>query len=175
MHREEKKRKFHEAVVNMLFPPSIDDELDDDDSDIIPTERHDNSGDDSSSLPKEDIGDDGNTEFQNKQLTRAQRKRIRKKRLKEESIRRGKMIGPLVLLNNGDGMCSKGGSCGVAKDDALDIQNDQRVGYDAMPSKIEAQPIRDCSKKLKQRRAAKRQAKDAPKSSECDEKDGSVD
>lgn len=95
----------------------------------------DNAGDSYSSLPEEDTNDDGSMEFQKKQLTRAQRKRIRKKRLKEESARRGKMIGPL-FPSNGDVMCYKvEESCGVAKDDALDIQNEGKMGYDAVPSK----------------------------------------
>lgn len=42
---------------------------------------------------------DEEQESEPEKLTRAQRKKIRKKKLKEQAIRRGKLIGPLLPLN----------------------------------------------------------------------------
>lgn len=41
-------------------------------------------------------GEEGEHGYETEKLTRAQRKRIRKKKMKEESILRGKLIGPLM-------------------------------------------------------------------------------
>lgn len=56
-------------------------------------------------------------------MTRAQRKRIRKKKLREESIRRGKMVGPLLLSVDEDE------SAKIQKDETKNSQRNARVDY----------------------------------------------
>ncbi|KAK4584909.1 hypothetical protein RGQ29_022540 [Quercus rubra] len=73
MNREQKRRRFNEALVNMLYPQP-------------PPPP--------SSCSASDGNDDSESGTQ--KLTRAQRKRLRKKKLKEDASRRGKMIGPLL-------------------------------------------------------------------------------
>ncbi|KAJ1414556.1 hypothetical protein SESBI_18806 [Sesbania bispinosa] len=70
-----------------------------------------------------------------KKLSRAQRKKIRKKKLKEETIRRGKLIGPLLPLTPNPAVRSNASEEG----DEMDRAN---------------------SKKMKHRRMAKRLAKE---------------
>lgn len=61
-----------------------------------------------SSTGEEDDDDgEGRLESETLKLTRAQRKRLRRKKLKEDISRRGKIIGPLPLSSNdGEGGCS---------------------------------------------------------------------
>lgn len=64
-----------------------------------------------SSTSEEDDGGggdgEGRLESETPKLTRAQRKRLRRKKLKEDISRRGKIIGPLPLSrNDGEGGCS---------------------------------------------------------------------
>ena len=61
-----------------------------------------------SSCSASDVNDD--SESGQQKLTRAQRKRLRKKKLKEDASRRGKMIGPLLpsMKEVGDDGCTGG-------------------------------------------------------------------
>ncbi|XP_020103836.1 uncharacterized protein LOC109720899 isoform X1 [Ananas comosus] len=101
--REAKRKKFHEALLNLYHPPppppphdspprldeaesvevlyrDTDLEFDPEDGDYARKER--------SSSSESDCG--------SKTLTRAQRKRIRKRKLKEGATVRRKVIGPLL-------------------------------------------------------------------------------
>ncbi|KAG4987718.1 hypothetical protein GLYMA_11G046600v4 [Glycine max] len=104
MNPDDRKRRFNEAIVNMLYPspesPPLPQELKpvetaliDDGSrfDIISGNLDDY---DNASTSGNEEHDSQTTE----KLTRAQRKKIRKKKLKEEAIHRGKLIGPLLPL-----------------------------------------------------------------------------
>ncbi|XP_024028349.1 uncharacterized protein LOC21396204 isoform X2 [Morus notabilis] len=94
--RQEKRRKFNEAVINMLYPPpppqaraadlAVNNFDQDFDSDLVSDSFEESSSSTS--------GDDGESE--SRKLTRAQRKRLRRKKLKTDASRRGKIIGPLL-------------------------------------------------------------------------------
>ncbi|XP_044462707.1 uncharacterized protein LOC123193694 [Mangifera indica] len=105
--REEKRRKFHEAVLNTLYPPpsptqAVDEEekhgdpVEDFDLELTNLDHFIRTG---SSSDGDNEADDDNGEggkYQPQKLTRAQRKRLRKKKLKEDASRRSKIIGPLL-------------------------------------------------------------------------------
>ena len=57
----------------------------------------------SSCSTSDDNDNDDGGESGTQKLTRAQRKRLRKKKLKEDASRRGKIIGPLLPSSNDDG------------------------------------------------------------------------
>lgn len=131
--------------------------------------------------------DNGDGERGPEKLTRAQRKRLRKKKLKEDASRRVKIIGPL-LPSTGDG-CGIGGGDAVlgkeppavrysAADKELDVTVDQSGEEPNTCPRRHEQPHKpsqkdtpgekgECAnqKKLKQRRMAKRVAKERLKSS----------
>ncbi|XP_019444952.1 PREDICTED: uncharacterized protein LOC109348832 isoform X2 [Lupinus angustifolius] len=98
MKQDERKRKFNEAVVNMLYPspppspPQLELEpfIKGSTSDIISGTLDDN--DNASTSGEEEQS------CETEKLTRAQRKKIRKKKLKEEAIHRGRLIGPMLPL-----------------------------------------------------------------------------
>ncbi|KAK4712074.1 hypothetical protein R3W88_006587 [Solanum pinnatisectum] len=100
MKREEKRQKLHEGLLRMLYPPpppppSQEENSDDEPFDIleqgdqIPDQLEKDRGSSSS-------GDQEETDHGPEKLTRAQRKRIRRKKLKEASTRRQNIIGPLL-------------------------------------------------------------------------------
>ncbi|KAB1214925.1 Serine carboxypeptidase-like 18 [Morella rubra] len=108
--------------------------------------------------------DNGDGERGPEKLTRAQRKRLRKKKLKEDASRRVKIIGPL-LPSTGDGCGSGGGDAVLGKEppavrySAADKELDVTVDQSGEKGECANQ------KKLKQRRMAKRVAKERQKSS----------
>ena len=60
-----------------------------------------------SSTSEEDNDGEGRSELETLKLSRAQRKRLRRNKLKDDISRRGKIIGPLPLsINTVDGNCS---------------------------------------------------------------------
>ncbi|WJX55244.1 hypothetical protein P8452_41036 [Trifolium repens] len=134
---DERKRRFNEAIVNTLYPPPSQDF-----EPVIQYQSYPNVISDdceNASTSGEEEEHDSDTE----KLTRAQRKRIRKKKMKEEAIVRGKLIGPLMPL----------------------IQTTQREDDDPPPVRSNASEEGDetaCakSKKIKQRRMTKRVAKE---------------
>ncbi|KAL6587748.1 hypothetical protein OROMI_000726 [Orobanche minor] len=105
MKEAEKQRKFHEALLRMLYPPPPtspsrqEDEEEEEEKTLIEL---------SNDLPEEELeieerysspssghdneGDDGGTE----KLTRAKRKRLRKRKLKEAALQPRKIIDPLL-------------------------------------------------------------------------------
>ncbi|XP_057806801.1 uncharacterized protein LOC131021567 isoform X2 [Salvia miltiorrhiza] len=105
MKGEEKQRKFHEALLKMLYPPPSDSdkeveekEDEQEEANLIqllndPPEEEIENEEPSPSSSDDNDGGDG-------KLTRAQRKRLRKKKLKEADSRRRKIIGPLLPASN---------------------------------------------------------------------------
>uniref|UniRef100_A0A7N0VE05 Uncharacterized protein n=1 Tax=Kalanchoe fedtschenkoi TaxID=63787 RepID=A0A7N0VE05_KALFE len=99
--REERRRRLHEALLDMLYPPpsplpasspppTVEVEINDDEArDRLVDQIPDELDEERSSGPSSEGGGDG-------KLTRAQRKRLRKRKLREDSVRRGNMIGPLL-------------------------------------------------------------------------------
>ncbi|KAJ7944541.1 putative Histone-lysine N-methyltransferase NSD3 [Quillaja saponaria] len=153
MDREEKKRKFNEAVVNMLYPtppppPQV--------SSLCLSEFNSDDLDDSHSSSTSN--DDG-SEPESQKLTRAQRKRLRKKKLKEEASRRGNVIGPLLPLinpNESSDLVGKEESPAVRRNADEDLESGaDKHGETACAN----------SKKVKQRRMTKRITKEKLNSS----------
>ncbi|XP_054809751.1 uncharacterized protein LOC129311446 isoform X2 [Prosopis cineraria] len=164
MNREERKRKFNEAIVNTLFPPPPQYES----PPFHPEEQESNpvqasiQGSGSDAIPdaldgyeSASASGDEVQESESQKLTRAQRKKIRKKKLKEEAIRRGKLIGPL-LPTNGDLDAHEGANHppGVRSNAS---ESQEYCGAD--------EPGPPTSKKVNQRRKAKRMAKGKQNSS----------
>ncbi|PRQ48232.1 hypothetical protein RchiOBHm_Chr2g0108411 [Rosa chinensis] len=145
MRREEKRRKFNEAVLNTLYPPPSPPSppLKDEDVDLNIL-RQDFELESESSATSGD--EDGNGESEIQKLTRAQRKRLRKKKLKEDASRRRQIIGPLLPLTVGEGE---------------NCTPDVRRNASEEPS--DQPPQSGCSNqknKVKQRRKAKKLAKE---------------
>lgn len=101
MKRKEKKERFHDALLHMLYPPPPPPEevgtkdppgisVKDVDLYSFPDEWKEKRGSPSSSCADEGESDGF------KKLTRSQRKRIRKKKLKEAASSRRKIIGPVL-------------------------------------------------------------------------------
>ncbi|WZZ00843.1 hypothetical protein YC2023_073171 [Brassica napus] len=155
--REEKRRKLHEALLETLYPPSsppspssspssvgFDRELYNKSQSIysedyvkIDSSNHEENGDESETKP-----------------SRAQRKRIRKKMLKEEAARRRKVIGPLLPT------------------EMIETREDSDGGEEAscvQPARLNAsekeEKVRfegnDKTKRVKKRREAKKLAKES--------------
>ncbi|CAN4083051.1 unnamed protein product [Withania somnifera] len=148
MKRKEKRQKLHEGLLRMLYPPPPSpppqEEENDDEQlhilerglnlDLIPDELEDDRGSSSSSHQESDHGPE--------KLTRAQRKRIRRKKLKEAASRRQNIIGPLLPTQESDG---KGVNVSTTNEEPQGVREN-------------ANETESCSKqnKLKQRRVAKR-------------------
>ncbi|KAL1354568.1 uncharacterized protein LOC107487641 [Arachis duranensis] len=108
MKPEERKRRFNEAIVNILYPSSPEPETETEPShqpiqqDLKPvdafTQRSPSHAISGSSDDYDNASTSGDEEHDSGtvKLTRAQRKKIRKKKLKEDAIRRGNLIGPLL-------------------------------------------------------------------------------
>ncbi|KAL6952481.1 hypothetical protein U1Q18_050628 [Sarracenia purpurea var. burkii] len=132
MENEERRRKFHESLLNMLYPPPsspphITQGRDEEERvnllrDCLNVDHiSEESGSSSSS-------DDDEGECGSQKLTRAQRKRLRKRKLKRASSHRRKIIGPLLPTNSDDGVVdlrneAQGVRCNVAE--KSDIGNDK--------------------------------------------------
>ncbi|XP_050384755.1 uncharacterized protein LOC126801356 [Argentina anserina] len=147
MRREEKRSKFNEAVVNTLFPPPPPSPPPKDEDVPFNVSRQDFGLEIGSSATSGD--EDGDGESETHELTRAQRKRLRKKKLKEDASRRKQIIGPLLPST-----IDEGGSC------SPDVR---RNAYEE-PSDQPPQP--DCGNqknKVKQRRKAKKLAREREK------------
>ncbi|KAM5576838.1 hypothetical protein ABKV19_007598 [Rosa sericea] len=145
MRREEKRRKFNEAVLNTLYPPPSPPSPPPKDEDVpLNILRQKFELDSGSSATSGD--EDGTGESETQKLTRAQRKRLRKKKLKEDASRRKQIIGPLLPSTVGEGE---------------NCTPDVRRNASEEPSDQPPQP--GCSNqenKVKQRRKAKKLAKE---------------
>ncbi|XP_030455867.2 uncharacterized protein LOC115676962 [Syzygium oleosum] len=173
MRREEKKRKFHEAVLNMLYPPPPSppspphaeggDGAQGAASGGLRGDRFpDEAGDDVGGSRASDVDPDGDGGgCGDQKLTRAQRKRIRRKKLREETARRRKIVGPLLPPGGGGG-CSaeEDGPGDVEEEGAPGVRRNAELGSDDVPREREEAAAFINQKRLKQRRAAKRLARD---------------
>ncbi|XP_065873058.1 uncharacterized protein [Euphorbia lathyris] len=149
MRREEKRRKFHDSLLNTLYPPrpqpqsKADDETPNNttfDVNLIP----DDYGLRTSSTSSSD-NEDGESECAQQKLTRSQRKRLRKQKLKEDVSRRKQVIGPLLPSP------SDGGIAGEQCSPPVRQNADESCGSQS---------------KLKQRRMAKKLGKERLKPSD---------
>ncbi|KAK9097160.1 hypothetical protein Sjap_022657 [Stephania japonica] len=103
MKREEKQRRFHQTLLNILYPPPSS-----------PEEKKEDDGDNGLAATMVDVASSDlnsnygyspsdSSEFESGKLTRAQRKRLRRKKLKQEANSgRRKLIGPLLPSANND-------------------------------------------------------------------------
>ncbi|KAF3621957.1 putative glycosyltransferase 7-like [Capsicum annuum] len=150
MKREEKRQKFHEGLLRMLYPPppSPPSQEENDDEplhlleqrlnlDQIPDELEEDKG----SSNDDDVESDHGPE----KLTRAQRKRIRRKKLKEAASRRQNIIGPLFPTEESD-------------DKGVNLSTSDEKPQGVRQNVNETDNAESCSKqnRLKQRRMAKR-------------------
>ncbi|XP_039032026.1 uncharacterized protein LOC120166942 [Hibiscus syriacus] len=175
MPREEKRKRFHEAVLKTLYPPPSPPESEEEEEkkQVIASDRPLNFGlenpDDfeasKGSSPKTGDEDDG-CQPETHKLSRAQRKRLRRKKLKEDACRRGKIIGPLLPSRQYDGVDSLQGEPEGVRQNA----RDEQVASSDKPADQQG----DCSSKnkLKHRRIAKRLAKDGLESNKSENSDG---
>ncbi|KAJ0040667.1 hypothetical protein Pint_27866 [Pistacia integerrima] len=178
MRREEKRRKFHEAVLNTLYPPpsppqAVDEEekpghpLEDFDVELINLDDFVRTG--SSSDGGDDVDDNNGEggECEPQKLSRAQRKRLHKKKLKEDASRRSKIIGPLLPTTNKEDENDNDG-----RDEIQQPGVRQNVHEECEVTKDKFGGAVGCSKqkKLKNRRLAKRVAKEQLKLSSGSEK-----
>ncbi|KAH9663956.1 hypothetical protein KPL70_019852 [Citrus sinensis] len=169
MGREEKRRTFHEAVVRTLYPspPSSPPQEDqdnepadklDEDFDVALINPDDYLRSSASNNEHDNDDDEGEvTECGPEKLTRAQRKRLRKKKLKEDARRRRNIIGPLLPTTRDGDSSGRGGGGEINSPDVR--QNaDEKC---ATPS-VESGEFSGCcnQKKLKHRRVAKRLARE---------------
>ncbi|XVF59239.1 hypothetical protein PTKIN_Ptkin07bG0260100 [Pterospermum kingtungense] len=119
-----------------------------------------------SSSSRTDVEDDG-SQAETQKLSRAQRKRLRKKKLKEDAFRRGKMIGPLLPVSEDDGV-----GLGLLQSEHQGVR--QNAAHEQVASSDRPGDERGgCSinKKVKQRRIAKRLAREGLKSAETENSD----
>ncbi|GAA0160302.1 hypothetical protein LIER_16885 [Lithospermum erythrorhizon] len=121
MKTEEKQKKFHDALLNMLYPPPPSSHKKE------PTQNHidlSNSAINANELEDEEKSsssddDEGDKECGMEKMTRSQRKRVRKKKLKEAKSQRRKIIGPLMRSGHDDN--------GVEHNEEVDIRSLQGV------------------------------------------------
>ncbi|KAK4755378.1 hypothetical protein SAY87_009135 [Trapa incisa] len=158
MRRQERRQKFNEAVIDFLYPPrplKVEEDEDSKSSSRVEIKGGccpDDSGDSNSLSKSESDGVDGSGD---RKLTRAQRKRIRKKKLRAESIRRGKMIGPLLPSVDDNE------SADIQKDETKDSPPNAQVDNESCENQVASTK----QGKLKHRRMVKRLAKDGLASS----------
>ncbi|KAL3526904.1 hypothetical protein ACH5RR_011560 [Cinchona calisaya] len=169
MMRGNKKQKFHEALLHMLYPPPPPKDEDDQEPtgtlnqslnlSQIPDELDEDGGKSTSSSDADGEEGDGP-----KKLTRAQRKRLRRKKLKEAASRRSKIIGPLLPTTaSDDGVEVVGNEPPSVRQNAS--ETDDNAGAKTNRPVLGETP--HCSKqnKLKQRRMAKKLAGESVNSS----------
>ncbi|XP_062073288.1 uncharacterized protein LOC133777611 [Humulus lupulus] len=165
MSRDEKRRKFHEAVLNMLYPLPPQQPKDENsalvnnfsegfDPDLVT----DDFGETSSNASSSDDDDDGESGSQ--KLTRAQRKRLRKKNLKIDASRRGQIVGPLLPP---PGPAANKENFGVENQSSPSVRRnaseEPASKTDEKPGSGEAGTL--IKSKVKQRRMAKKLAKES--------------
>ncbi|CAF1706750.1 hypothetical protein HID58_054750 [Brassica napus] len=155
--REEKRRKLHEALLQTLYPPSSPSSspspvlgFDDEPFDVTLINPEDYLNIDSSNHGDDhENGDEPETK-----PSRAQRKRIRKKMLKEEAARRRKVIGPLLptemIETREDSSGGEEASC-IQPARLNASEKEEKVSFEG----------NDKTKKVKQRREAKKLAKES--------------
>ncbi|KAL0461862.1 UNVERIFIED_CONTAM: hypothetical protein Slati_0073800 [Sesamum latifolium] len=156
MGEDEKQRKFHQALLQMLYPPPPSppppQDEEEEEKNLIETlidlpgeELENEEGCSLSSSSDDSEGENGGSG----KLTRAQRKRLRKKKLKEAASQRRKIIGPLLPGSSDDG---NDGSVDLAGNAPESVRRNAATEVSGAPA--------SCSKqnKLKQRRKSKKLA-----------------
>ncbi|GAU26144.1 hypothetical protein TSUD_226070 [Trifolium subterraneum] len=147
---DERKRRFNEAIINTLYPPppqDLEPVVEEDLIEELGSYSHVITGTLDDCENASTSGEEQEEYSETERLTRAQRKRIRKKKMKEEAIVRGKLIGPLMppiqTMQRGDH---------DDHDDPPPVRsNASEEGDETTCAK---------SKKMKQRRMTKRVAKE---------------
>ncbi|GAB4849112.1 hypothetical protein Ancab_003920 [Ancistrocladus abbreviatus] len=176
MKRQERRRKFHDAIINMLYPPRPEPE--DKQDATINTLDHNfdvNSIPDPENLVENtgSSSSDHSDECGPEKLSRAQRKRIRRKKLKEAATHRRKLIGPVLPSTSEDCSVVDGGATetglqGVrryaAEEQCEFAKPDATAGVECI--ELEMSCDVQGKKKVKQRRMAKKLAKESLRSSE---------
>lgn len=174
MRGEEKRRRLHEALLNTLYPQLHETEdgkgpvstaNDGFDVSLVPDDYGLRQG--GSSTSEEDDGGGGGGEgrlgSETLKLTRAQRKRLRRKKLKEDISRRGKIIGPLMPLSRNDG---EGGCSSAVKERSPAVRENADEDGSHLSAAASNNPGSGANQsKLKQRRMAKRLARERLKPS----------
>ncbi|OMP01810.1 hypothetical protein COLO4_11595 [Corchorus olitorius] len=170
MRREEKRKRFHEAVIKTLYPtPSPpESEEEEEKKPVILSERavnfdlDENPEDFGERSPAKSDDEDDGAQDETLKLSRAQRKRLRKKKLKEDAFRRGKkMIGPSKPLSE-----AEHDEVGTLQIDPQGVRENAANEQNASCEKPGSS-----KRKLKQRRIAKRLAKEGLKSTETEKSD----
>ncbi|XP_010559204.1 PREDICTED: uncharacterized protein LOC104827677 [Tarenaya hassleriana] len=161
--REEKRREFHEALLRTLYPPPSSPPppvVDDKPLDVtfLDPDYVSIGSSDSEDEYEDGVGDELNTA---QKPSRAQRKRLRKKMLKEEAVRRGKLIGPLLPSTTAE-----------TRRTVADTHSDSEIGGGGSgeqcvrgnaPENKEKFCGRDKMGRVKKRRVAKKMAKGSSK------------
>uniref|UniRef100_A0A5B7BP81 Uncharacterized protein n=1 Tax=Davidia involucrata TaxID=16924 RepID=A0A5B7BP81_DAVIN len=168
MPREERRRKFHDALVNMLYPPPPSPPQQEDDEEAANILGHGFNVDhipDADELEESRSSSSGDDEGEcgSQKLTRAQRKRLRKKKLKEAASRRRKIIGPLLTTASDDGNDDEGNS--DIKNEPQGVCRNAPEESDAISEKPGEAAACANQNKLKQRRMAKKLTRERLKSS----------
>ncbi|KAK9285285.1 hypothetical protein L1049_024475 [Liquidambar formosana] len=174
MSREERRRKFHEAILKMLYPPPPPQENADESMntsrEAFNVESISDAGDLERSSATSSTDDEG--ECGPQKLSRAQRKRLRKKKLKEAASCRRKIIGPLLPSTIDDGSGSGGDGGSVLEYDPPSVRhNVAEEGDTAIDEPGGETPACSNQNKLKQRRKAKRLARERENSSDMENRE----
>lgn len=152
MQRKEKRRKLHEALLNMLYPSPPPNQLPPETRNV----KIESEEDTSSSSSSDEQGESGS-----QKLTRAQRKRLRKKKFNEASSLRRKFIGPLLPSTSCDALQTEPQ---VVRHNAAQ-QPRTRTHKPGDPASCSTQ------NKVKQRRMAKKLAREKSNSSTTGDND----
>lgn len=161
MQNEERRRKFHESLRNMLYPPppSPPHQERDEEEPVNMLRDCFNVDNISDELGESGSSSEGEGECGPQKLTRAQRKRLRKKKIKEGASRRRKIIGPLLPTPSDDH--DHGESTSEPQGVRRNVDEESDIGNDK-PGEPAACMNQN---KLKHRRMAKKQARERSKSS----------
>ncbi|GLT75379.1 hypothetical protein SLA2020_471100 [Shorea laevis] len=173
MRREERRRKLQEAVLNTLYPPPPSPQPENEEKPLTESERGinvelinpDDFGESSSSTSEDNYEDDSEPQ----KLTRSQRKRLRKKKLKEDGRRRGKLVGPLPPPVDHH-------AAGTLENEPVGVRQNAReedaITSDKPRDQEKEQEAHNSQKKLKNRRLAKKSAREKLKSSSTEDAGG---
>ncbi|KAL8117810.1 uncharacterized protein LOC141661380 [Apium graveolens] len=153
MNKEEKRRKFHDSLLKMLYPPPPP-----------PQEHHQTPPNISSNDFTEDsVVDDqdklssSSSDDEQQKLTRAQRKRLRKNKLRLAASQRRPIIGPLL---SADETPATDAPAGLVLDGTQPVRHNVAEELVSRIHNSEEQGASKNQNKLKQRRNAKKLTRD---------------
>ncbi|KAK1363699.1 ATP-binding cassette sub-family F member 1 [Heracleum sosnowskyi] len=152
MNKEEKRRKFHDSLLKMLYPPQEHHQIP---LNISPENFSYDSVD------EEEKSSSSSSDGDQQKLTRAQRKRLRKKKLHQAASQRRPIIGPLLPTTLTDNTPPVSEA-----QQGPDLDETQPVRHNAAEESVsgihnsEEQGASSNQNKLKQRRIAKRLTRD---------------